>query len=538
MAFNCTLCGADITIHDDGLGHCSGCGMTYTLTALRAMAAGSMPDTSQGVSAPAARTVNPVNTAALDRDMLVAYLEDIRWLETVINEQDKEIGYLQAAPQKLLNKLAADKANVQCPAEPGYPLIDEPGYGLYEEWLFYSFPNRLPDVMNNQANRLFKDLGNIEQTGLYKGYPITEYYLENRMPFSTPQRLNLYTTAQLQANYGAWFIQGNSVYLHITYYDEQRGYQEYIQRSLDEFYRTTPKPDPSDPEAVQSYNNWLNMTQILGSRKRIELYMEWVRAYDNDVANYNNYLGNLEYNCSENINEAEQRLAVVTADRNAAAELLEQAYSENIIPMQMRNIWGAYYLFDYLSTSQQSLSEALFQFNLEQIKQRLDKIISQQGTQILEQRQSNSLLNKILGVNIVIAQNTDAIAANTAATAVNTAATAANTAATAQNTAATAAYAAEVAANTGAIAANTASIADSAQATAANTGSIAVSSARTARSAAAIASNADAMRASLAKMQLSAAQSERYQRQIAVNSEITAHSANYLANMKHREFFN
>ena len=37
MGFNCSICGADISIHDDGLGHCSGCGMTYTMDALRAM---------------------------------------------------------------------------------------------------------------------------------------------------------------------------------------------------------------------------------------------------------------------------------------------------------------------------------------------------------------------------------------------------------------------------------------------------------------------------------------------------------------------
>lgn len=71
---------------------------------------------------------------------------------------------------------------------------------------------------------------------------------------------------------------------------------------------------------------------------------------------------------------------------------LQEAYSANIIPLQFRNIQGIYYLYDYMSTSNQSLSEALMQCNLEAIKRKLDRVISLQGEMIVQQAQQSAAL--------------------------------------------------------------------------------------------------------------------------------------------------
>lgn len=71
---------------------------------------------------------------------------------------------------------------------------------------------------------------------------------------------------------------------------------------------------------------------------------------------------------------------------------LNSAYSANIIPLQFRNIQGIYYLYDYISTSNQSLSEALMQCNLEAIKQKLDSVIELQGKAIIQQAQANAAI--------------------------------------------------------------------------------------------------------------------------------------------------
>lgn len=96
----------------------------------------------------------------------------------------------------------------------------------------------------------------------------------------------------------------------------------------------------------------------------------------------------------------------VTAEIATYKKILQTAYDANIIPMQFRNIQGVYYLYDYLSTSNQTLSEALMQCNLEAIKQKLDKMIQLQSEQIVQQAQANAKLGKIYEVSVDTMNNT------------------------------------------------------------------------------------------------------------------------------------
>ncbi len=94
--------------------------------------------------------------------------------------------------------------------------------------------------------------------------------------------------------------------------------------------------------------------------------------------------------------------------------MLNKAYDANIIPLQFRTIEGVYYLYDYLSTSNQTLAEALLQANLEAIKQRLDQVIATQGKLIVEQQQTNAKLANIQQTNQQILETAKQTAANTA----------------------------------------------------------------------------------------------------------------------------
>ena len=89
----------------------------------------------------------------------------------------------------------------------------------------------------------------------------------------------------------------------------------------------------------------------------------------------------------------------VIDERTYIIELLTDAYNANIIPLQFRTIEGVYYLYDYLSTSNQSLAEALMQANLEAIKQKIEQMIQIQGKMIIEQQQTNARLENIQQTN-------------------------------------------------------------------------------------------------------------------------------------------
>ena len=82
----------------------------------------------------------------------------------------------------------------------------------------------------------------------------------------------------------------------------------------------------------------------------------------------------------------------VTLEKSKFSDELKKAYDLNIIPIQFRDIYGISYLYDYLSTSNQSLSDALMQYNLEAIKQKLDEVINLQSEAIVQQAQANAAL--------------------------------------------------------------------------------------------------------------------------------------------------
>ena len=74
---------------------------------------------------------------------------------------------------------------------------------------------------------------------------------------------------------------------------------------------------------------------------------------------------------------------------------LAAAYGVNIIPNKYRDIYVAYYLYDYFSSSRETdLDKILQTMLLDQIVERLDRIIDQQEEIILNQRMAMALQEK------------------------------------------------------------------------------------------------------------------------------------------------
>ena len=80
-------------------------------------------------------------------------------------------------------------------------------------------------------------------------------------------------------------------------------------------------------------------------------------------------------------------------------KLLEEAYKVNIIPTKCRNIYGAYFLYDYISTSMVSLDDALFHFDFDEVVSELREVVRQQGQIIMELAYANALNEKIVKQN-------------------------------------------------------------------------------------------------------------------------------------------
>ena len=97
--------------------------------------------------------------------------------------------------------------------------------------------------------------------------------------------------------------------------------------------------------------------------------------------------------CEKARGYAEKSMEIARAKNNLTSKmariekLRDEVYSVDIIPRQYRNIYAAYYLYDFMSTSRETDLEKVIQtFVLEEIKQRLDRIIQQNNQMLINQR--------------------------------------------------------------------------------------------------------------------------------------------------------
>lgn len=125
---------------------------------------------------------------------------------------------------------------------------------------------------------------------------------------------------------------------------------------------------------------------------QMEKYEIDMNKYEIEKNKYYKRLENSEKQYNEAIKKTDHYICDLISDKNYISKRLRNAYDVNIIPLQFRNIQGIYYLYDYISTSNQSLSEALMQCNLEAIKEKLDNVIQLHSKAIIQQAEANAAL--------------------------------------------------------------------------------------------------------------------------------------------------
>lgn len=117
-----------------------------------------------------------------------------------------------------------------------------------------------------------------------------------------------------------------------------------------------------------------------------EAYKKTTEQYKQECKKYELQCIEVEACRAANIDNLNRRINKLDKERNKIQKLRTNAYNVNIIPGQYRNIYAAIYLYDYFSGSQEDdLALALNTFVLEQIKDRLDRIIENQSEMILNQ---------------------------------------------------------------------------------------------------------------------------------------------------------
>lgn len=105
----------------------------------------------------------------------------------------------------------------------------------------------------------------------------------------------------------------------------------------------------------------------------------------------------------------------IDSDRIRVKMALQKAYEPNLIPAPYRDVYPIYYLYDYLSTSRESLSDALLHLDLDLIRQRLDTVIATQCVSIVQQAITNAQLAFIQSRFDTLIETAKSIEQNTAA---------------------------------------------------------------------------------------------------------------------------
>jgi predicted membrane protein len=124
------------------------------------------------------------------------------------------------------------------------------------------------------------------------------------------------------------------------------------------------------------------------------------RAHEEAVSaqkrSYNAYVSKTAAAKSQAIAERDRRLPALSSDAKLYETkigelnaLIDRAYRANVVPTPYRNVYAAWYLSEYFSSSGANDVDVVLQtFVLEQIKERLDRIIEQQQQIIFNQQRA------------------------------------------------------------------------------------------------------------------------------------------------------
>lgn len=369
--FKCDICGGDIKMQANKTGVCQTCGMQYDLEAIRAML-GQKPTTPVQSAPPLAAA--PAKEE-LDREALLVYLNDVRILETIISEDKQKIKKLKEKKTEIVYKTEAAKQAIPKEVKKTDAL---------ETSELDNAKNEL-SISKEKAEKVKKLDTKVSICAF--GVPIIFSIIAFLLPNDDGEAiLPILLLALAVLSFFIFF----PIFCIIIRKAKKR--LESDLKEKQEIYN----------KCERKYN---------ANRQKIDQYKSYMRAYPIALEKYNS----IQQECSQFLdaynNEYEPQL---NSELSESIETLNRAYNANIIPQQFRSIEGVYYLYDYLSTSNQSLSEALMQANLEAIKQKMDSMIKLQSAQIIQQAQTNAKLENIQQQNERLAQLSEATMNNTA----------------------------------------------------------------------------------------------------------------------------
>lgn len=114
--------------------------------------------------------------------------------------------------------------------------------------------------------------------------------------------------------------------------------------------------------------------------KNRKIDQEFTLAYDQ----YRASMAEAMEKSSNTISKLKLRLQEWEQEKKRVDNLLQMAYSANVIPMPYRNIYGAVYLYEWICTCRSDdLDLAFASFNLDEYKEKLNHIITTQSDAIL-----------------------------------------------------------------------------------------------------------------------------------------------------------
>lgn len=120
--------------------------------------------------------------------------------------------------------------------------------------------------------------------------------------------------------------------------------------------------------------------------RELDVHDSQMETYKQALDAYNSREGEREFNLAK-AQEWNRMLSVRNQRVTEVQRLRDKVYKANVIPLPYRNIYAAHFLYDYFRSSQSDdMDHALQMFVLEEIKQKLDRIIDQQTEIILGQR--------------------------------------------------------------------------------------------------------------------------------------------------------
>lgn len=331
-------------------GVCQECGMEYDIEAIKAMAETNKTDSDNGESSGFSAAVNRPVSNEIDRKALLIYLNDVRTLESIIDQSNEKITSLDESLCSFTDKieiLKKKRSSIHTPRKPEEPEMGQTNSGSIVLLILTTL-----GCVALGINLASNDLGIL-------GIPLILIMILSCI---------------------------------VLVVDECK------------------KPEKDYNHAVYRYN--IDLEQYNNAIQQIQ-------DIDDEIKS-------LEKNKSARKNDIQPVKESLNGDIDDVKSMLDKAYSANIIPIPFRSIEGVYYLYDYISSSNQSLSEALMQANLEAIKNRMDQVIKMQAIGIIEQAQTNAKLDDIQNQNRQIISAAERTAANSELTAKYSAITAIN----------------------------------------------------------------------------------------------------------------